>query len=86
MIYFSINTLFFRDSTMRRIFIDQGKFKLIYQIPQILYSTLISIIMTFILKRLSLSQNELIKIRKEKDKKIANKISTEAKKNLKIKL
>ena len=86
MIYFSINTLFFRDSTMRRIFIDQGKFKLIYQIPQILYSTLISIIITFILKRLSLSQNELIKIRKEKDKKKANKISETAKKNLKIKL
>ena len=86
MLYFSINTLFFRDSTMHRIFIDQGKFKLIYQIPQILYSNLISIIMIYILKRLSLSQNELIKIRKEKDKKKANKISDTAKKNLKIKL
>jgi hypothetical protein len=68
-LYFSINSFFFRDSTMRRIFIDQGKFKLIYQIPQILYSTLISTIMIFILKRLSLSQNDLIKIRKEKNKK-----------------
>ena len=86
MLYFSINTLFFRDSTMRRIFIDQGKFKLIYQIPQILYSTLISTIMTFILKGLSLSQNDLIKIRKEKDKKKANKIAAKAKKNLRIKL
>jgi len=86
MLYFSINTLFFRDSTMRRIFIDQGKFRLIYQIPQILYSTLISTIMTFILKRLSLSQNDLIKIRKEKDKKRANKIAVEVKKNLRIKL
>jgi hydrocephalus-inducing protein len=67
-LFLALNTLFFRDSSMQQIFIDQGKFRLIYQIPQILYSTLISSIMTFILKQLSLSQNELIKIKREPDK------------------
>ena len=51
-----------------------------------IYSYNAPYIMTFILKRLSLSQNELIKIRKEKDKKKANKIAAKAKKNLRIKL
>lgn len=85
-LFFALNTLFFRDSTMQQIFIDQGKFRLIYQIPQILYSTLISSFMTFILKQLSLSQNELIKIKKEPDKEKSKKIAAQSKKNLKIKL
>jgi hypothetical protein len=85
-LFFALNTLFFRDSSMQQIFIDQGKFRLIYQIPQILYSTLISSIMTFILKQLSLSQNELIKIKKESDKAKSKKIANQSKKNLRIKL
>ena len=84
--FFAVNTLFFRDSSMQQIFIDQGKFRLIYQIPQILYSTLISSIMTFILKQLSLSQNELIKIKKEPNKAKSKKIANQSKKNLRIKL
>ena len=85
-LFVALNTLFFRDSSMQQIFIDQGKFILIYQIPQILYSTLISSIMTFILKQLSLSQNELIKIKKEPDKAKTKKIAIQSKKNLRIKL
>ena len=85
-LYFALNTLFFRDSSMQQIFIDQGKFRLIYQIPQILYSTLLSSIMTFILKQLSLSQNELIKIKKEPNKAKSKKIANQSKKNLRIKL
>ena len=85
-LFFALNTLFFRDSSMQQIFIDQGKFRLIYQIPQILYSTLISSIMIFILKQLSLSQNELIKIKREPDKAKSKKIANQSKKNLRIKL
>jgi hypothetical protein len=39
---YTVNALFFNDSTMHKIYEDGGKFDFIYQIPQILYSTLIS--------------------------------------------
>ena len=85
-LYFAINTLFFKDSTMHQIFTEKGRYNLIYQIPQVLYSTLISFVMTFILKKLSLSQNELIIIKKEMDQAKAKKLAEESKKYLRIKL
>ena len=85
-LYFAINTLFFKDSTMHQIHIEQGKYNLIYQIPQILYSTLISFVMTSLLKTLSLSQNEIIKIKKEINKVKAKKLAEKKKNCLKIKL
>ena len=85
-LFFSINTLFYNESCMHNIFTKQGAYSLIYQIPQVLYSTLISSIMTFILKKLSLSQDELIAIKKEPDKRKSQKLANESKKCLKIKL
>jgi hypothetical protein len=72
--YFALNALFFTDSTMQRINVDRGKYNFLYQIPQILYSTIISSIMTFILKNLSLSQKDLLKIKRESDKKKQKKL------------
>jgi len=37
----TINALFFNDDTMHKIYQDKGKFDLLYQIPQVLYSALI---------------------------------------------
>ena len=85
-LFFSINALFFRDSSMHNIFLQQGKYNLIYQIPKILYSTLISFIMTIFLKRLSLSQNELIAIKNEIDQNKSRNLSDKSKNCLKIKL
>ena len=85
-LYFSINTLFFKDATMHVIFQNQGKYSLIYQIPQILYSTLISFVMTFLLKKLSLSQNEIITIKKEHDTPKAKKLAAKTKNCFRIKL
>ena len=84
--YFALNAFFFTDSTMQRINADRGKYNFLYQIPQILYSTIISSIMTFILKNLSLSQKDLLKIKRESDKKKAKEIADKAKKCMKIKL
>ena len=84
-LFFAINTLFFRDSTMRYIFTNEGKYDLLYQIPQVLYSTIISFVMTYILKNLSLSQMTIIEIKKEQDKTKAKKIAEFSKKCLKIK-
>ena len=73
-------------STMRYIFKNRGAYNFLYQIPQVLYSTLISSAMTYILKLLSLSQNELIEIKKESDKAKAKKMADNSKKCLKLKL
>ena len=85
-LFFALNTLFFRDSTMRYIFTNQGRYNFLYKIPKVLYSTLISSVMTYILKILSLSQNDLIKIKKESDRSKAKKMAADSKKCLTIKL
>ena len=85
-LFFSINALFFRDSSMHTVFLQQGKYNLIYQIPKIVYSTLISFIMTIFLKRLSLSQNELIAIKNEIDQNKSKNLVDKSKNCLKIKL
>ena len=66
-LYFTINGFFFSDETMHKISEDNGKFDFIYQIPQILYSTIISAIINFLLKILSLSEKNILSIKKEKD-------------------
>ena len=85
-LFFSINTLFFRESTMHQIFSEKGKYNLLYQIPQVLYSTLISFFMNLILKKLSLSQNDLIDLKQEEDQMKAKKLADKSKKLLQIKL
>ena len=66
-IYFGINTLFFNDSTMHQIYIDNGSFNLNYQIPHILYSSLISGVLNSIIKFFALSENNIISFKKKKN-------------------
>ena len=65
-LYYTVNALFFTDSTMHQIYIEQGRFNFIYQIPQIIYSTIISEVIHIIVKYLSLSEKNIIEIKKEK--------------------
>ena len=51
-IYFTINALFFNDSTMHNIYEAKGSYNFIYQIPIILYSTIISAIINYLIKLL----------------------------------
>jgi hypothetical protein len=66
-LYFTVNTLFFTDSTMHKIYEDGGVFNTFYQIPQILYSTFISAIVNSIIKSLSLSEKSVLEIKNNKD-------------------
>ena len=59
----TINALFFTDDTMHKIYIDSGSFNFIYQIPQIIYSFLISNIINFIIEFFSLSEDTIISIK-----------------------
>ena len=62
-LFFTINALFFNDSTMNKIYVDKGSFNFIYQLPQIIYSTLISSILTIIIKFFALSEKNVLEIK-----------------------
>ena len=66
---FTINALFFTDDTMHKIYKDKGKFDLLYQIPQILYSTLISKFIDTFIRALALSQDNIVELKQIKKKK-----------------
>ena len=66
-LYYAVNALFFNDTAMHKILVDNGIFKLVYQISQIIYSSIISFVLTEILKYLSLSEKHVIKIKREKN-------------------
>ena len=74
-LYYTINALFFTNSTMHQIYIDEGKFKIIYQIPHIIYTTIISSAINALMKWLSLTENYVMSFklkynRKDLDRKL----------------
>ena len=83
---FTINGFFFSDETMNKINEDKGAYEIIFQIPQILYSTVISAVINMILKNLSLSEKQILSIKKEKNCLKAQEKAKSIKKCLKIKL
>ena len=64
-LYLVINALFFDESALHSIYENQGNFIFIYQIPQIIYSSFISTIIMTIIRYFSLSQKEILKLKKE---------------------
>ena len=65
-LYYAINALFYTDSTMHKIYEESGVFNIIYHVPQILYSTIISTAINSVVKYLSLSQKNILEIKNEK--------------------
>jgi len=63
-LYYTINTLFFNDSTMHQIYTDEGIFNFIYLLPKIIYSTIISSIINIIIRYISLSDKKILKFKK----------------------
>ena len=63
---YSIKALFFNDSVMHVIYINNGVYDIIEQLPQIVYSTIISSIIGMILSFISLTQVNVIQIKKIK--------------------
>ena len=78
---YAINALFFSDETMHQIYEDEGNFNIIYQLPQIIYSTIISFILDLSIDFLALSQDNIISIKQ--DKKLKG-IKKKAKKTIKL--
>ena len=61
---FIINAFFFNDDTMHKIYEDKGDFDIIYQLPQTIYSSLISSAFNYILGMLALSQNLILNFKR----------------------
>ena len=74
----TINSLFFTDETMHKIYEDEGIFNFVYSLPKIIYSTLISTLINIIIKKLASSEDIILKVKKEK------KLAKKNKKILKI--
>ena len=64
---FFVNALFFNDDTMHKIYEDKGSFDFIYNIPQILLSSLISGFIKGLIQFLSLTSSNLINMKKDID-------------------
>ena len=81
----TINGFFFTDDTMHQIHEVHGEFELFYQIPQILYSSIISTIINTVLQKLALSEDNFIKLKQTKNFEKAKKLSESIKRCLIIK-
>ena len=82
---FFVNALFFNDDTMHKILEDEGTFDFVYQLPKIIYSTLISTVLNTSLKILALSEGNILNFKKNKNTKDLNKRQEDLKHLLKIK-
>ena len=63
----TVNSLFFTDETMHKIYEDEGIFNFVYSLPKIIYSTLISTVISIIINKLALTEDEILNINKEKN-------------------
>ena len=62
----TVNALFFNDSTMHKIYIEQGSYNIVYQLPQIIYSMLISTALNCLINLLGLSEDIILDFKKAK--------------------
>ena len=76
----AMNVIFFFDSSMHKIYLDYGKYNFIQQIPQIIYSSIVSLIIEILIGILSYTDKNIYEIRQMKEyssiqlKKILNSI------------
>ena len=82
---FAINALFFNDDTMHKIYEENGKFQFLYQLPQMIYSFLISYIFNIPLNILALSEDDILTLKNDKSDGNLNKKQQIILKKLKIK-
>ena len=61
--YIIIGALFFNDNTLHEIYLEKREYNFIYQLPQIIYSSLISGILNSLIKFLSLTEKDIIEFK-----------------------
>ena len=71
-IYYLVAALFYNDDTMHQLYKNKGSFDLEYSLPQIIYSSLISIALNTLLKILALSNDTILEFKEKNNKKYDN--------------
>ena len=66
--YYAVNALFFTEKIFHLIKEEGGAYIFIYQLPQIIYSSLISSIIDIIIRTFSLTEKNIIQLKKDKIK------------------
>ena len=64
----ALNVFFFADETMHKMYLDYGKYNFIQQIPQIIYSTIVSQLIQVFICYLSLTDKHYYEIKNLKTK------------------
>ena len=65
-IHLTVNALFFNDSAIHKIYEDKGSYNFVYQIPRMLYSSIIALFINGIFKYLPLSQKNITLLKSQK--------------------
>ena len=66
-----ISAMFYSDSTMHKIYKDEGSFDFTYQLPKMVYSSIISAILKSLLNFLGLCEENIISFKKTRYSNIA---------------
>ena len=89
MLSFSLNyvmsAVFYSDDTMHKIYIDKGSFDFTYQLPQMIYSSLISFFLEMLPNNLGLYEENILEARK-RNKDSLNKIIKDVYRGIIIKI
>ena len=85
-LFFISNAIFFNDDTMHKIYKSKGEFDIIGQLPQIIYSFLISLIFSLILETLTLTEGIILDFKKIRSIKKLNEKFISLGNKIKIKL
>ena len=71
-IFYTVEALFYNDDTMHNIYATKGSYGIENKLPKIIYSSIISMVLNILLKKLSLSNDSIIKFKQNKNKKDIN--------------
>ena len=82
---YAVNALFFNDDTMYNIYQKEGEFDIEYELTKICYTFLISTFLEMVVKKLALSNNDIISFKQDKNKNNVNKRENRLRKILAIK-
>ena len=63
----AMNVIFFFDSSMHKIYMDYGKYNFMQQVPQIIYSSIVSLVIEMLIGMLSYTDKNIYEIRQMED-------------------
>ena len=79
-IFFGINGFFFNNTIIHQFYLNEGKYKLACVLPRIVISFIISHIISLVIKTFSLTERQLLVIKKQTNFVTANKTAKKIKK------